>query len=145
MHCPRDQAELLVESHDGIEIERCPQCKGGWLDEGELSQLEATVESTDEQRKGMIEYANHESELSCPKCGTRMSAFNYRAYNLELDVCNDRHGFWLDQGEAIRVRELVEERVQGLERSAKAEAEWGTFIDDLRDGPSFWDRLTGKG
>ena len=59
--------------------------------------------------------------------------------------CNDRHGFWLDQGEAIRVRELVEERVQGLERSAKAEAEWGNFIDDLKDGPSFWDRLTGKG
>ena len=123
MHCPRDQAELLVESHNGIDIDRCPQCKGGWLDEGELSQLEA----------------------SCPKCGKRMSAFNYRAYNLELDVCNDRHGFWLDQGEAIRVRELVEERVQGLERSAKAEAEWGNFVDDLKDGPSFWDRLTGKG
>jgi hypothetical protein len=26
-----------------------------------------------------------------------------------------------------------------------AESEWGNFLDDLRDGPSFWDRLTGKG
>ena len=74
-----------------------------------------------------------------------MSAFNYRANNLELDVCGQRHGFWLDEGEAVRVRELVEERVEGLERAVKAEAEWGNFIDDLRDGPSFWDRLTGKG
>ena len=54
-----------------------------------------------------------------------MSAFNYRAYNLELDVCDNKHGFWLDEGEAIRVREIVEERVEGLERAAKAEAELG--------------------
>ena len=74
----------------------------------------------------MIEYAIRESELACPKCGARMSAFNYRAYNLELDVCVERHGFWLDEGEAIRVREIVEERVEGLERAAKAEAGWAS-------------------
>ena len=124
MHCPRDQAELLAESHEGIEIDRCPQCKGGWLDEGELSQLEATVPSTDEQRTGMIEYAEHESELSCPKCGNRMSAFNYRAYNLELDACKQQHGFWLDGGEADRVQEIMRERIRGLDRSARAEADW---------------------
>jgi Zn-finger nucleic acid-binding protein len=142
VHCPRDQAELEVEHHRGIDVDRCPACHGGWLDESELSQLEATVESTDEQRTGMIEYAERVSELSCPKCGGPMSAFNYRAYNLELDVCDQRHGFWLDEGEAIRVREIIEERVEGLERSAKAEAGWDKFLDDLRDGPSFWDRLT---
>ena len=145
MQCPRDRVELEVEHHQGIDIDRCPQCKGGWLDENELSQLEATVESTEEQRAAMIEYSNRVSELSCPKCGGPMSAFNYRAYNLELDVCDQRHGFWLDSGEAIRVREIVEERVAGLERSVKAEADWDRFVDDLKDGPSFWDRLTGKG
>ncbi|HET9852477.1 MAG TPA: hypothetical protein VFP56_08225, partial [Candidatus Limnocylindrales bacterium] len=76
----------------------------------------------------------------------RMTAFNYRAYNLELDVCDtNKHGFWLDEGEAVRVREIVEERVEGLQRAVKAEAEWGNFLDDLRGGRSFWDRLTGKG
>jgi Zn-finger nucleic acid-binding protein len=145
VQCPRDQADLKVETHSGIDVDRCPQCKGGWLDSDELAKLEATVESTDEQRTGMIEYANRESALACPKCGVTMSAFNYRANNLELDVCVQRHGFWLDEGEAVRVRELVEERVEGLQRAVKAEAEWGNFIDDLRDGPSFWDRLTGKG
>ena len=43
-------------------------------------------------------------------------------------------------------RRIVEERVRGLERAVKAEAEWGNFLDDLKGGgPSFWDRLTGKG
>jgi Zn-finger nucleic acid-binding protein len=145
VQCPRDQTELVVEQHRGIDVDRCPRCRGGWLDEDELAKLESTVESTDEQRSGMIEYAQRESELACPKCGDRMTAFNYRAYNLELDVCDNKHGFWLDEGEAIRVREIVEERVEGLQRAVKAEAEWGNFLDDLRDGPSFWDRLTGKG
>jgi len=146
VNCPRDQSELTIETHRGIDVDRCPQCRGGWLDEDELAKLESTVESTDEQRSGMIEYAQRESELACPKCGDRMTAFNYRAYNLELDVCDNKHGFWLDEGEAVRVREVVEERVQGLQRAVKAEAEWGNFLDDLKGGgPSFWDRLTGKG
>lgn len=145
MQCPRDHTELKVETHRGIDVDRCPSCKGGWLDSDELAKLEATVESTEEQRSGLIEYSNRQSELSCPKCGTRMNAFNYRAYDLELDVCEQKHGFWLDEGEAVRVREIVEERVEGLQRAVKAEAEWGNFLDDLRDGPSFWDRLTGKG
>ena len=145
MQCPRDQTELEVERHREIDVDRCPQCRGGWLDTDELAKLESTVESTDEQRSGMIEYAQRASEMTCPKCSGPMTAFNYRAYNLELDVCDQKHGFWLDSGEAARVREIVEERVQGLERAVKAEAEWGNFLDDLHDGPSFWDRLTAKG
>ena len=53
-----------------------------------------------------------------------MRAFNYRAYNLELDACPHEHGFWLDAGEADRVRVVMRERVQGLERSAQAEQKW---------------------
>ena len=72
-----------------------------------------------------------------------MTAFNYRAYNLALDVCVQRHGFWLDEGEADRVREIVEERVAGLERAAKAEGDWDRFLGDLAQGTVVWDRLTG--
>ena len=112
MQCPRDQAELQTETQRGIEVDKCPQCNGRWLDEGELSQLEATVKSTEEQRIATIEYANRESTLDCPTCGTQMQAFNYRAYDLELDVCVNRHGIWLDAGEDSRVRDIIEDRVR---------------------------------
>ena len=144
MNCPRDHVELRPERHRDIEVDRCPTCKGGWLDEEELSQLEATVESTEEQRRATIQYSNRASELACPKCAGPMTTFNYRAYSLELDVCDQRHGFWLDEGEAIRVREIIEERVEGLDRAAKAEAGWDKFLDDLRGGGSFWSRLSGR-
>ena len=39
MLCPIDGTELLVTHRDGIEIDICPQCKGVWLDRGELDKL----------------------------------------------------------------------------------------------------------
>lgn len=39
MLCPIDGTELLVTHRDGIEIDICPQCKGVWLDRGELDKV----------------------------------------------------------------------------------------------------------
>jgi Zn-finger nucleic acid-binding protein len=122
--CPRDATALKRGQEYGIEVDACSTCRGAWYDAGELARLEATVTQDEDQRKGMIEYAQRESTLSCPVCGAAMRAFNYRAYNLELDGCPHEHGFWLDAGEADRVRAVMRERVQGLERSARAEAAW---------------------
>ena len=147
MKCPRDDVDLLIEHHHGIEVDHCPSCNGRWLDHEQLDHLEATVPSTEEQRVATIQYARRDSELGCPVCGKQMIAFNYRAYNLELDTCEDEHGFWLDAGEDGRVRDIIEERIKGLRRSASAEAAWDGFLDGLRgsgsDGSSIWGRLKG--
>ena len=134
MNCPRCQAELLPhQQYHGIVVDRCPSCDGRWLDHDELDQLEATTPSTQEERRATIKYAERRSELGCPRCGKAMAAFNYRAYNLELDACDD-HGFWLDAGEEARVREVIEERVRGLARASSAEAAWGGFLSRLKGG-----------
>lgn len=146
MNCPRDDVELLVEHHHGVEVDRCPACNGRWLDSDELAHLEASVPSTEEQRVATIEYANRPSDLRCPRCHGSMRAFNYRAYDLELDACEDRHGFWLDAGEDGRVRDIIAERVKGLKRAARVQAGWGGFLGGLRGGGrggSFWDRFLG--
>lgn len=127
MHCPRDHVELIVEHHAGIDIDRCPQCNGRWLDHDELDRFESRY-APDDARRGMVMYAKRESELDCPVCGKRMAAFNYRANPLELDTCEDEHGWWLDAGEEGRVRDLIEERVRGLNRAASAEVAWHDFL-----------------
>jgi Zn-finger nucleic acid-binding protein len=133
MDCPRGHGPLTVEHHARIEVDRCPECNGRWLDANELDQLESTAASED-ARKGMIEYSKRESDINCPRCGKRMTAFNYRANNLELDSCPDEHGYWLDAGETDRVVDLIEQRVRDLNRAASAEASWGGFLQDLRGG-----------
>jgi uncharacterized protein len=39
MKCPIDGAELRLSDRQGIEIDYCPQCRGIWLDRGELDKL----------------------------------------------------------------------------------------------------------
>ena len=132
LKCPRDGTELLIEHHHDIEVDHCPECNGRWLDHHELDLLEATVAAHEDQRRATIEYAKRPSELDCPTCGKRMRAFNYRAYDVEIDTCEDEHGFWLDAGEEGRVRDIIEERVKGLARARDAAAGWGRFLSGLR-------------
>ena len=39
MKCPNDQTTLLISERQGIEIDYCPECRGVWLDRGELDKL----------------------------------------------------------------------------------------------------------
>jgi Zn-finger nucleic acid-binding protein len=39
MKCPIDGTELRISDRQGIEIDYCPQCRGIWLDRGELDKL----------------------------------------------------------------------------------------------------------
>lgn len=138
--CPRDGTELIEERHHGIEVDRCPTCNGRWLDHHELDHLEATIAPDEDARRATIEYAKRPSELTCPVCGERMRAFNYRAYNLEIDTCHQEHGFWLDAGEDGRVRDIMAERVRGLERAASAEESWARFLGRV-GRRSVWDDI----
>ena len=39
MLCPVDQAVLVMSERQGVEIDYCPQCRGVWLDRGELDKI----------------------------------------------------------------------------------------------------------
>lgn len=61
MKCPvcKDVTLLMSEKH-GIEIDYCPECRGIWLDRGELDKI---IERANHQ-----DYSNHhDSKSSKPK------------------------------------------------------------------------------
>ena len=39
MKCPIDSSELTISERQGVEIDFCPQCRGVWLDRGELDKI----------------------------------------------------------------------------------------------------------
>ena len=39
MACPVDGTALVMSERSGIEIDYCPQCRGVWLDRGELDKI----------------------------------------------------------------------------------------------------------
>ena len=39
MNCPHCNVTLTVTHRQGVEIDHCPQCRGVWLDRGELDKI----------------------------------------------------------------------------------------------------------
>jgi len=45
MKCPTDSATLVMSERSGVEIDYCPECRGVWLDRGELDKILDRAES----------------------------------------------------------------------------------------------------
>jgi uncharacterized protein len=52
MKCPVDNSELTISDRSGVEIDFCPQCRGVWLDRGELDKIIDRTSSYDDDRRG---------------------------------------------------------------------------------------------
>jgi uncharacterized protein len=124
MKCPHDGAELAGLTYEAdIEVDRCPDCRGMWLDKGELEAIQQTVERSyaDEIKKipdtALTQYkaarsARSLDSLKCPKCSeelhTREHGYCSQIY---VDVCPACEGLWLDDGE-LAALEIFFERSQ---------------------------------
>ncbi|TES90832.1 MAG: hypothetical protein E3J88_03535 [Anaerolineales bacterium] len=139
MKCPKCSIELEKKSYRGIEVDHCSNCNGMWFDFQELDQLEDKAYNEDEL-KGTVMFSSTPTEQLCPHCGSQLRRFQYRLHSLELEYCENKHGYWLDEGEEKRVLELMEDRKEDIKRKFAAEAEWKNTLQRLRS-PSFFDKL----
>jgi Zn-finger nucleic acid-binding protein len=110
-----------------------------WLDHHELDELEDRAFDVDEW-KGTLVFERVATSLPCPRCGTQMKRFRYRYFNLELDFCEQAHGYWLDKGEERQILELMRKTKASALRKLKAEDRFRRFRYYL-DHPGFLETL----
>jgi len=48
--CPVDGVTLQMSERQGVEIDYCPDCRGVWLDRGELDKILAKSDDDDDDR-----------------------------------------------------------------------------------------------
>jgi Zn-finger nucleic acid-binding protein len=109
-----------------------------WLSAQELGELEN--ETFDLGKKGSLVFNPEPSSRRCPACEEPLQKFNYRDYDLELELCGAGHGYWLDEGEDKRVLQLMRQEETALQRKYSAEDRWAAHLRHWRR-PSFMDRL----
>lgn len=132
MQCPKDGTTLETRNYLGIEVDACPTCNGMWLDQDELDQLEDQAYDQDAW-KGSLMLDSSPTEYKCPHCGNQLRVFRYRMYHsLEIDYCDQGHGFWLDENEEQRVLQLMETRKGDIDRKVEAESAWAGFLKKFR-------------
>lgn len=60
MKCPNDNTQLLLSERQGVEIDYCPQCRGVWLDRGELDKL---IEKASAQQPAQEQVRNYQNTV----------------------------------------------------------------------------------
>lgn len=113
--CPNCDEPLLAFELEGIEIDHCIDCKGTWLDLGELALL-GEIEGTE---PGGLSQAmlgaskGAKSRRRCPRCNRRLRIeWIGEANPVEVDRCPHGDGLWLDRGE---LRAIVSQFTDGEE------------------------------
>lgn len=134
MKCPKCNVDLVPTVRHKVDMSLCPSCKGMWLDAQELDQLENEAFDLGEDEKGTLVFDPAPTTLKCPACASLLQRFNYHAYDLEMELCPNQHGYWLDAGEDTRVLELMQDEERGYERSVRAEVQWGRMMQRMRTG-----------
>jgi Zn-finger nucleic acid-binding protein len=64
MKCPADGSTLLMSDRQGIEIDYCPECRGVWLDRGELDKLIERERSGDDRTPAKGEQPKKKKKMS---------------------------------------------------------------------------------
>lgn len=127
LDCPKCWVEMKKKEVEvfgpDIEIDVCPKCMGIFLDDGELKKL-----VKDDELTGFLTEdigTQSKSELICPRCGSLMDI--EEAEEIEVDVCLNCHGVWLDAGELEELKELSEEGYE-LDEDAKMKERYEEMV-----------------
>jgi len=81
MKCPICKDTTLVMSErKGIEIDYCPECRGVWLDRGELDKLLETANKYEEKYSKYEGYNQRESDYSKYEYDTKKSNYDKDYY-----------------------------------------------------------------
>ena len=103
MLCPKCKTVTLTKgtvSGKELELDRCPECKGLWFDDGELGHVlgdKATRYFT------VPAYAAMSHSRSCPRCNHPLYEFCYPGTMTLVDACKHCKGIWLDNNEWAQI------------------------------------------
>ena len=118
MKCPKCKSELTPVVRHKLHVNYCPSCKGMWLEHQELDQLEDEVFDFGEAAKGTLIVDSTPTTDQCPECDSLLKAFRYRFYDLQMEFCEQLHGYWLTDDEDSRVLELMKKEEYELRTKA---------------------------
>lgn len=128
MKCPKCKLDLVPAVRHKLQINLCPSCKGMWLEQPELGQLEDEVFDFGDRWKGTLVFGSSATTHQCPECDALLQRFKYRFYEMEMEFCPSQHGYWLEADEDTRVLELMKKEEAHLQRKLLAEDKWAALL-----------------
>lgn len=112
--CHACNQQLKIETMQGQQVDRCPECEGIFFDKGELGSIVHLVKlyqglKLEEEDIDSVPIAEHRRIVLCPEDGTAMDPKDIMG--LTIDHCRECEGIWLDSGE-IAALKLAENHIR---------------------------------
>ncbi len=106
MRCPKCTNDMEQVEYDGVEVDRCTDCKGIWFDAGESDVLRnkeaAAVIDTGDPSRG--KRTNEVNRYRCPRCdGGMLRKVDPQQANIWYEECTSCRGSFFDAGEFVDV------------------------------------------
>ncbi len=101
MQCPKCHGAMAPVVFGGIEVDRCTQCGGLWLDSGEKEGLKALKGSAAiDAGVSAAETYKRLDRIVCPHCTTQMTRLvDARQHHIWYENCSVCDGVFFDAGE----------------------------------------------
>ena len=133
MNCPKCNIPLAAAVYEStVAVDRCPHCRGLWLDKNELEQLEeaarphhpgATFQMDSVARTFELRSKASLPAITCPKCARPLERKEYGFCSaILIDVCPTCEGLWLDRDELETLEgffEVAREEVEETELTGR--------------------------
>jgi PAT family beta-lactamase induction signal transducer AmpG len=102
IRCPKCRSDMEQVSYEGVEIDRCRDCKGLWFDAGEIEALNDRKAAAELDTGSVATGRNLDAiqDYDCPRCGEVMtSTADARQPHISFETCSACQGSFLDAGE----------------------------------------------
>lgn len=101
MNCPVCKTPMIVLELDQVETDYCTECRGIWLDSGELELLLEDAAKAREVLRSFTPANANETPRKCPICLKKMEKVQVGDSDkgVLIDRCTKSHGLWFDAGE----------------------------------------------
>jgi len=107
MDCPVCKEPMVVLELHEVEIDHCIECKGVWLDAGELELLLESAKGKDDLISSFHLVQKTDEKLrKCPICLKKMEKIWVGDEQVMIDRCKKRDGIWFDTGELEEIIKL---------------------------------------
>ena len=114
MNCPVCRKELSLQQIHGAEFYFCSDCRGLWVQMGQLAELAKTISSNElpsaQQFTGDLSSVQSQKGIACSGCGQAMGGCEYAFDSgIMIDRCSGCGAIWLDEAKLLRIKRHLEQ------------------------------------